>query len=170
MNVTKQTLLLLTSFCLAGISGAQAAEEKKHDDHEKAIEGPNHGRVITAVEPHLEFFVTADRKVKITALGEDGKAVALTGQLVTVTSGDRSNPTRMTFAPVENALVSDVAFPEGNDLPVVVQIKTSADAKSVTEKFNLNLDQCPTCDHKEYACICEHGGEEKEGAAKPKSK
>jgi hypothetical protein len=26
----------------------------------------------------------------------------------------------------------------------------------VTEKFNLNLVQCPECPNKEYACTCDH--------------
>ena len=34
------------------------------------------------------------------------------------------------------------------------------DAAPVREKFNLNLADCPTCDFKEYACVCEHAHEE----------
>ncbi len=55
-----------------------------------------------------------------------------------------------------DVLVSEAAFPEGNDFPVVIQIKTTADAKAETEKFNLNLAECPTCEYREYACTCEH--------------
>jgi hypothetical protein len=44
----------------------------------------------------------------------------------------------------------------------VVQIKAKPDAKSVTEKFNLNLNDCPTCKNKEYACTCAHGDEKEE--------
>lgn len=58
-------------------------------------------------------------------------------------------------------LISDKAVPEGNDLPTVVQIKATPDAKAVTEKFNLNLAQCPTCENKEYACTWAHGEEGK---------
>jgi hypothetical protein len=50
----------------------------------------------------------------------------------------------------------------GKELPVVLQIKVTPDAKSVTEKFNLNLAKFPTCEHGEYACTCENGGEEKQ--------
>jgi hypothetical protein len=43
----------------------------------------------------------------------------------------------------------------------VVQIRAKEGAKAVNEKFNLNLEQCPTCKNKEYACTCAHGDEVK---------
>lgn len=163
-NITALTAALALS--LAGIGYAQEtkkpAESKEHADHDaKKIAGPNGGRVLTGVEPHLEFFVTKDRKVKITAVDDAGKAVALGEQSVTVTGGDRSKPTQMSFTKEGESLISDNAFPEGNNLPVIVQIKAKPDAKAVIEKFTLNLSDCPTCEHAEYACTCAHGGDEK---------
>lgn len=144
-------------------------EGHDHDDHEDhdheghnhsgVKAGPNGGRVLEEVEPNLEFLVTEDRRVRITALNDEGKAVAIGEQSVRVTGGDRSNPTRMTFAKEGDVLVSDSAFPEGNDFPVVVQIKTSPDAENIMEKFNLNLVDCPTCEYLEYACTCDHSGD-----------
>ena len=75
--------------------------------------------------------------------------------------GDRANPTKLAFAKDGDKLVSDKTIPEGKELPVVVQIKTTPDAKSATAKFSLNLAKCSTCEHLEYACTCAHGGEEK---------
>ena len=49
---------------------------------------------------------------------------------------------------------------EGNNLPVIVQIKSKPDAKTVIEKFTLNLSDCPGCDYLEYACTCDHGDHE----------
>ncbi len=118
--------------------------------------GPNGGRLLTAVEPHLEFLVTEDRKVKISSITEEGKVQPLAAQTLTVIGGDRSSPTRMKFTKEGDSLISDVAFPAGNDFPIVVQIKTTPDADSITEKFNLNLEACPTCDNGEYACTCDH--------------
>lgn len=145
--------------------------EKKGDDdhdheehaHDHDIVGPNGGRVLHEVDPHLEFFVTDDRKVQITAVDGEGKAISLEKQTVRVTGGSRTNPTRMTFEKKGDSLISTVAFPKGNNFPVVVQIKPKPDAKTVMEKFNLNLDDCPTCDYLEYACVCDHGDEEEEG-------
>ena len=55
-----------------------AEEDHGHDDHkghahEKKIAGPNGGRVLTKVEPHLEFFVTKDHKIQITAVDDKGR-------------------------------------------------------------------------------------------------
>ncbi|MEC5129461.1 hypothetical protein VSU19_22055 [Verrucomicrobiales bacterium BCK34] len=169
-NITLKSFAALATALTFGVcSPALQADEKDHKheeheghdhDHEHAEAGPNGGKVLHEVEPHLEFFVTEDRKVQITALGEDGKAVPIGEQTVRITGGSRSNPTRMTLAKSGDVLISDVAFPEGNDFPVVVQIKPAADAKAVIEKFNLNLNDCPTCDYKEYACTCDHGDHE----------
>lgn len=168
-----QNLTALAAAFVISLAGPILAEEnhnhadhKEHADHKdgdetKKIAGPNGGRVLTSVEPHLEFFVTTDRKVKITAVDDAGKAIALGEQGVTVTGGSRSNPTRMSFAKDGDSLISDIAFPEGNNLPVIVQIKATPDAKTVIEKFTLNLSDCPTCENAEYACTCAHGGEEK---------
>ena len=136
-------------------------KDKDHDDHDhsKVIAGPNGGRVLTGVEPHAEFFVTDDRKVRITFVDDDLKPIAATDQSVSVIAGDRSNPTSLTFVKSGTNLVSDKALPEGNDFPVVVQLKTTAGASVVHEKFNLNLLDCPTCEYKEYACTCAHGDE-----------
>lgn len=177
MKMKMKTQLTLKSFAALATAftfglGAPAlhAEEKDHKheeheghDHDEAEAGPNGGKVLHEVEPHLEFFVTEDRKVQITALGEDGKAMPIGEQTVRVTGGSRSNPTKMSFAKQGDVLISDTAFPEGNDFPVVVQIKPAADAKTVIEKFNLNLADCPTCKYAEYACTCEHGDDDHEG-------
>ena len=132
-NITLKTFAALaTAFTLATGASVLQADEKdhkheKHDhDHDKAEAGPNGGKVIHEVEPHLEFFVTEDRKVQITALGEDGKAIPIGEQTVRITGGSRSNPTRMTLEKKGKVLVSDIAFPEGNDFPVVLQIKPAA--------------------------------------------
>jgi hypothetical protein len=144
------TVLALTVPAFAG---------DKHEHKPKA--GPNGGRVITRVEPYLEFLVTKDRKVKITALTEDLKPAKLTGQVISVTAGERSKPTKIEFEEEDGTLVSSNSLPEGNDFPVSVSIKPAASAKAVYEKFNLNLEKCPTCKRSEYACICEHSHNDK---------
>lgn len=143
---TKAIHLLAT---LALVLTVQAGPEKRQA-------GPNGGRVLTAVEPHAEFAVTTDRKVKITFLDAAGKPIAPAEQVVTVTTGERSAPVKLAFTKSGNALISDKALPEGNDLPTVVQIKATPSAKSVVEKFNLNLAVCPGCKLQEFACTCEH--------------
>ncbi len=118
--------------------------------------GPNGGRVLTEVEPHMEFLVTKDRKVQIIPLTEDLKPGKLTGQTASIMAGDRTSPTKMSFTADGDKLVSDIAFPEGDDFPLVLQHRSSADSKPTTIKFTMNFTDCPTCDYLEYACICDH--------------
>lgn len=130
-----------------------------HDghDHVEKEAGPNGGRIITSVEPHLEFYLTDERKVQITFLGEKGDTIPPAKQVVSLIGGDRQNPVRLRFSSQDSVLISDQALPEGNNLPLVLSIKADSRSKTVREKFYLNLSDCSTCDYKEYACICEHG-------------
>lgn len=150
--------LLIALMSLALAFTANAAEKEKHDhDHGKAAKaGPTGGKLITDVEPHVEFFVNADKKVEIRFVDDDNKVVAPAGQVISVTLGDRSAPTKLSFTKDGDKLISDKSIPEGADLPTVVQVRAKEGAKPVTEKFNLNLAQCPSCKNKEYACTCEH--------------
>lgn len=149
--------LLAATLACAQPGVATAAAESKHEhSHAHKVAGPNGGRVLTKVEPHAEFFVTAERKVQITFVDDDGKVVAPGTQVVSVITGERSAPTTLTFAKSGNALVSTAALPAGNGLPTVVQIKSAPEAKAVTEKFNLDLSQCGECKKPEYACDCQH--------------
>lgn len=136
---------------------ADKAEAHDHDhDHAKKA-GPTGGKLITEVEPHVEFFVTKDKKVEIRFVDDDNKVVAPGEQVITATLGDRSSPTKLTFTKDGDKLVSNATVPEGNDYPTVVTIKANAKAKAVNAKFNLNLTKCPTCENSEYACTCDHG-------------
>lgn len=132
-----------------------AAAKEDHDHPAKA--GPNGGRLLTKTEPHVEFFVNKENKVEIRFVDDANKVVAPAAQVVTVTLGDRSKPTKLSFVKDGDKFISNALVPEGNNHPTVVQIKVDAKAKTVTERFNLNLSQCPTCENREYACVCEHG-------------
>ena len=137
----------IIALIIASLTFASAAEK---------IKAPNGGRIIEGVEPHAEFLVTADKKVEVRFLDASGKVIAPAAQTVTVTMGDRAAPTKLAFAKDGDKLVSDKVVPEGKELPVVLQIKVTADSKAVTEKFNLNMAKCPTCSNAEYACSCDH--------------
>lgn len=151
---TKQTITTLIAILGIAVLPAAMAEEKHDHAHKEA--GPNGGRIVTAMEPHFEFLVMPDRTLKITFLGEDGKPVAMKEQSITAIGGDRANPTKFAFARNGESLVSDKPLPEGTMIPIVIQVKLSPDAKTVTVKFTVNLANCTTCQHQEYACICGH--------------
>lgn len=148
--------IIALGMLVAGLTFAQAADEHK-------VKAPNGGRLIEGIEPHAEFLVTAEKKVEIRFVDDSGKVVAPAAQSVTVTMGERANPTKLAFTKEGDKLVSDKVIPDGKELPVVLQIKATPDAKAVTEKFNLNLAKCPTCSNAEYACTCPHGTEKDDG-------
>jgi len=131
---------------IASLTLASAAE----------IKAPNGGRVIDAVTPHAELLVTTDKKIEIRFLDDAGKVIAPEEQVVTIVMGDRAAPTKLAFAKDGDKLVSDKVIPEGKELPVVLQIRAKEGEKATTGKFNLNLANCPTCEHAEYACVCGH--------------
>ncbi|MBK1882391.1 hypothetical protein JIN85_08195 [Luteolibacter pohnpeiensis] len=160
-------LLGLLSLCIS-TAASQAEEEHDHshdeghehhhDDHEHAEHqaGPNGGKIIETADFSYEFFVTSDKKVKITFLDQNGATVAPTVQVVQAVGGDRLAPTRLVFKKDGNALLSDQSIPEGHEVPMIVMVKSTPDAKAQIEKFNINLATCPTCEYPEYACICGH--------------
>ena len=124
--------------------------------HENILPGPNGGRLLTTTQPHAEFLVTPERKVQITFVGEDGKPIPAAAEVVTITTGDRSAPVKLTFSKVNGPLLSNETLPEGNNFPVVVQIKPTPEAKAALAKFTLNVTPCPGCQKPEYACTCSH--------------
>jgi len=140
--------LLLVIAASAALTSASA--------HEKKVAGPNGGRLITSVSPRVEFFVTTDRKVQLTFVDDAGKAIAPDGQTATITSGDRSAPTTLTFSRQGDVLVSHAPLPEGRVVPTVVQLTPAPGARPVVERINVNLAVCSECKHAEYACICGH--------------
>ena len=148
-----KTNTIVFSLLVAALNFSLAGETE-------AFKAPNGGRLVKSVTPTAEFVVNKEKKIEIRFL-EGGKIVAPAQQIVTVTMGDRAAPTKLTFTADGDKLVSDKAIPKGDNLPVVLQIKSNADAKAVNEKFNLNLGNCPTCSNHEYACACDHsaGGE-----------
>jgi len=163
----KPRALLTTALLVLSLLSPGRAEDKH--DHDHGIKaGPTGGRLITAVEPHAEFFVNKDKKVEIRFVDDANKVTAPAEQVVTVTLGDRAKPVKLAFTKEGDKLISDKTVPDGNDYPTVVQIKTDAKAKAINAKFNLNLSKCPTCENAEYACTCDHGAEEKAPAKKEK--
>ncbi len=142
----KKIIITVTSI-ITSIAFVNAAEK---------VKAPNGGRIIKEVTPHAEFFINKDKKIEIRFLDEAGKVVAPGEQIVTVTMGDRSAPTKIAFAKEGDKLISDQVIPEGKELPVVLQIRAKEGEKAVNAKFNLNLATCSACSNLEYACACDH--------------
>lgn len=147
---------LLIMLAVLGVPFAFAAE-KDHDhskeskeehadhdhDHDEGEKGPNGGRLLKSVTPAIEVTVGKDRKLRLIFIGDDKKAVAPAEQVVTAATGERSNPVRLTFAKGDgddsNVLVADKPLPDGAHVPVVLQVKVTPDAKTVTERFEMHM-------------------------------
>jgi hypothetical protein len=135
--------------------------DKHHADdhghtHAKKTPGPHGGRVVESVKPHIEIFITEDRKMKISVLDDHYKVVDPGALTVTATGGSRVEPVHLHFSKSGTSLISKESLPEGNKVPVVVTIKSEPEAKAVYERFNVNMAGCGSCDYPEYACICGH--------------
>ncbi len=124
----------------------------------KKVAGPNGGKIMTAPDFKNELFITKDRMVRITFLDDDNKPVAIGTQEVNMVGGDRSNPTMLTFSKADDgmSLISSGKLPEGIHIPIIITVKTKADANPARASLSLNLADCSTCDYQEYACTCDH--------------
>lgn len=155
-------LLRLLALVLACSAPVFAAPGHDHPhEHAPKIAGPNKGRILAQLEPHAEFFVTAERKVRLTFVDDSGKPIAIPeGFTATLATGDRSAPTILQFAKegegAAATLLSTTALPEGATMPAILRAKREAGAQSVTIRFQLNLARCGECERAEYACACAH--------------
>jgi hypothetical protein len=124
-----------------------ADHDHDHEDHEheeNVTKGPNGGHVIES-KAGFAFEVTVDkeRKARVVFLDKELKAVALAEQTITGIAGERSAPTKLAFTKGKdadaNVLISDKPLPAGAHVPMILMIKATADAKAVTERFELHL-------------------------------
>ena len=141
-----KTTILTTILALFVTPIAFAADDHDHDHkHEENVnKGPNGGHVIES-KAGFSFEVTVDkeRKARIVFLDKDNKAVALGAQSITGIAGERSAPTKLAFAKGKdkdaNVLIADKALPAGAHVQMILTVKTTPDAKAVTERFELHL-------------------------------
>lgn len=120
------------------------AKESAEEHHEHLTKGPNGGHVVTS-KAGFSFEITTDkeRRARIVFLDKDHRAVALTGQSINGIAGERSAPTKLTFARGNDkdadVLISDKPLPAGAHIQMILTIRTAPDAKAVTERFELHL-------------------------------
>jgi len=99
----KKLLLIGTLVISPAFSDEKVEKEKKggeevpgHVDHAEAIKAPNGGRILHEIVPHAEFFITKDRKVQITFVDDEGKAIE-DGATLKAIGGKLSAPTKFAF-------------------------------------------------------------------------
>ena len=150
-NLLKATLTLLA------ITSTTFAE--KGHDHDKPIPGPKGGRILEVEDVHAEFFVQTDNKVSITFYDSEMKPAAPGEQVVKVIAEAPSGKATLDFERAGDAFVSSSALPEGDGYRIVVQIKSTSDAKPQNFRVDYHTEICGECKHPEYACTCpDHEG------------
>ena len=127
-----------------------------HVEHAHAIKAPNGGRILHEIVPHAEFFITKERRVQITFVDDEGKALKDAATLKAI-GGKLTAPTKFTFKKTEHGFLSEETLPDGKMVPIMLMFKDSEGKAAKRIKFNVNLSECPTCDYLEYACTCDHG-------------
>lgn len=159
---TQIKVFLIATLALFGAtySYAGAGDDHTHGEqgheHVKKVGGPNGGRMITSVDPHIEFFVTSERVVQVSFINQKGDVVKAEDQELTLIGGGRGAPVSVKFIKKGDMLLSDAALPEMKNMPIILSIKPAADAQIVRERFYLNMSDCSGCEYEEYACVCGH--------------
>lgn len=151
--------LTITLIAIMLTSRLIASGDHGHEHETKDIVTPNAGRLIQSVMPNFEFFVTKERKIQLTFLDCEGQIIEPTSMEISVISGNRANPLSLTLLREGQILISEQTLPDGDNLPIILRIKEFPTSKPIWERFHLRLSPCPTCDHAEYACVCEHENE-----------
>jgi len=149
LNLTTIILALFASPLASAADGhdhsGEAKEERAaHGEEKQGAKGPNGGQVVES-KAGFVFEVTVDKegKARIVFLDQAFKAVALADQSITGIAGERSAPVKLAFSKGKdadaNVLISDRALPAGSHIPMILMIKTAADAKAVAERFELHI-------------------------------
>jgi hypothetical protein len=144
LKLTAAILALLASPVAFAADDHDQEKEEPHKHEENVTKGPNGGHVIES-KAGFAFEVTVDkaRKARIVFLNKDLKAEPLAAQSITGIAGERSAPTKLTFAKGAesdaNVLISDKALPPGEHIPMLLMVKPTADAKATAERFELHL-------------------------------
>lgn len=123
---------------------SKETKEEHHGHEENVSKGPNGGHLIQSKAGFsIEVSVDKERKARVLFLDKDNKAVALGEQSLSGVAGERSAPTKLTFAKGKdadaNVLIADKPLPAGAHVPIILVIKTTPDAKATTERIELHL-------------------------------
>ena len=121
--------------------------------HEGVELGPNGGRILEFSKDetlHGEITVDGDH-FKIALLDADMKPVTVDQQNLTAVTGDRSSPQKLDVTKAATSFTLPT-IKEGDWL--ILQYKNSADAKTITARFEYNTENCEGCNAPEWICKC----------------
>ena len=121
----------------------------------KVKAGPRKGRILELEGQNAEFFVEKDRTISIAFYDAAGKKQPLAAQVIAATAEAPGAKTKLEFEKKGDLLVSKAPLPAGEGYQVVVQAKTTADAKPKNFRIKLETHICKSCSNPEYACACD---------------
>jgi hypothetical protein len=120
---------------------------------EKIIPGPQGGKML---DNQTEFYVEKDRTVTLAFYGSDLKPIPVGAQTAVIWADAPSGRVKLEMEKKADVLVSKTTLPEGDGYNVMVQLKSTPDAKAQNHKVAFNVEPCTKCNRAEYACICDH--------------
>lgn len=126
----------------------------------ETVGGPQGGRLLDNDPPRAEFFVNAERRVEVRFYDAGLNVVAPGEQAVTVLADAPSGKVTWDLVREGDALVSAAALPEGDGYTIVVQIRATPGAKPRNFRIVYHAALCGECRRAEYACSCDHAGED----------
>ena len=142
-----KTLLHLLAVTALAVAPAYADKSVKA--------GPRKGRVLELSGQNAEFFVEKDRTISIAFYDAAGKKQPVAAQVVTAIAEAPSGKAKLEFAKKGDLLVSKTKLPEGEGYQVVLQAKSTPEAKTKNFRIKLQLYTCKGCGNAEYACTCD---------------
>ncbi len=122
--------------------------------------GPRGGRLLELESAHAEFLVNDVKRIEIRFYDESGAVTAPGEQVVNVIADAPAGKAKLELQKDGDALVSTAALPEGDGYTVVVQIRANAAARPKNFRIPVHLERCDECNRAEYACTCEHAGDD----------
>lgn len=127
------------------------------------VGGLKGGKLLQNEAPRAEFFVNAERKVEVRFYDDALAVVTPTEQSVTIVANAPSGKKKFDLQKAGDALISSEALPEGDGYLIVVQITAAPGGKPQNFRIPYHAGICGECNRAEYACTCEHSGEDDHG-------
>ena len=121
----------------------------------KVKAGPRKGLLLDLGGKQAEFFVEKDRTISIAVYDAALKAQPASTEVITATAEAPSGKTKIEFEKKGDILVSKTKLPEGEGYQVVLQAKSTPEAKTKNFRIKLQLYICKGCGKAEYACTCD---------------
>lgn len=121
----------------------------------KVKAGPRKGLILDLGGKQAEFFVEKDRTISIAVYDAAMKAQPASTEVITATAEAPGGKAKLEFEKKGDLLVSTTKLPEGEGYQVVLQAKSTPEAKTKNFRIKLELHTCKECGNAEYACTCD---------------